>query len=108
MSAAISVSVLSRSIRAALRSLLATKARRSKSAFTRVFDALWRSGMMRCRPGIFTSSEQRVRRACDDPGAAVHHQSARKTRVNALMVLHRIREMPTRSRFNRRRRYGRV
>ena len=28
----------------------------------------------------------------DDPGPAVHHHSARKTRVNALMVLHRIRE----------------
>jgi hypothetical protein len=29
---------------------------------------------------------------CDDPGSAVHHHSARKTRVNALMVLHRDRD----------------
>jgi hypothetical protein len=29
---------------------------------------------------------------CKGPGSAVHHHSASKTRVNALMVLHRIRD----------------
>ena len=29
----------------------------AKSAFTRVFDALWRSGVVRCRTGIVTSAE---------------------------------------------------
>src|SRR5580700_252565 len=34
--------------------------RSTKSAFTRVFDALWRSGVVRCRPGIVTNSESRA------------------------------------------------
>ncbi len=34
-----------------------SRAQRSKGAFTRVFDALWRSEVVRCRPGIVTSSE---------------------------------------------------
>src|SRR6202047_4733485 len=35
-----------------------SRAQRSTiSAFTRVFDALWRSGVVRCRPGIVTNSE---------------------------------------------------
>jgi hypothetical protein len=29
---------------------------------------------------------------CDGPGSAVHRRSASKTRVNALMALHRIRD----------------
>jgi hypothetical protein len=28
----------------------------------------------------------------DDPGSAAHHHSARRTRVNALLVMHRVRE----------------
>jgi hypothetical protein len=38
--------------------------------------------VVRRRPGVHLG-----------PGSAVHHHSASKTRVNALMVLHRIREM---------------
>jgi hypothetical protein len=46
-------------------------------------DALWRSVVMHCRPGIFTNSTERMRRACDDPGcgaplrAAPHPENAK-------------------------------
>jgi hypothetical protein len=39
--------------------------------------------MMRCRPGTV---------AHDGPASSAHHQSASKTRVNALMVMHRMRD----------------
>jgi hypothetical protein len=52
------------------------------SAFTRVFARYGVSGVMHCRPEIFTGSEQRTRRVRDDPGTAVHPY-----------MPHRIREM---------------
>jgi hypothetical protein len=56
-----------------------SRAQRTKSAFTRVFNALWRSGVVRCGPGIVTNSER----------AKVPDQRC----TTALrFVLHRIRE----------------
>jgi len=52
-------------------------------------------GRSAARSGALQNRDRRMlgaqRRICGDPGSAVHHHSASKTRVNALLVLHRIR-----------------
>jgi hypothetical protein len=50
-----------------------------------------------CRPGIVTDSH-----ICEGPGSAVHRHSASKTRVNALMALHRVRDTARTASFSRR------
>jgi hypothetical protein len=44
------------------------------------------------RSDVLQNLDLYKRRVWDDPGSAVHRRSASKTRVNALMALHRIRE----------------
>jgi hypothetical protein len=67
--------------------------------------ALSQSILANCFPGAVQHEAKRSdapqtrdrngHRAQSDPGSAVHRHSASKTRVNALMALHRIRETPS-------------
>jgi hypothetical protein len=60
---------------------IASRARRSKSAFTRVFDALRRKRSDALQTDGLQNWDPNGRRVCDDPGSAAHR-----------FTLHRIRE----------------
>jgi hypothetical protein len=51
-------------------------------------------GRSAARSDALQTRDRKKRPVCEGPGSAVQHHSASKTRVNALTVLHRIRDTP--------------
>jgi hypothetical protein len=49
-------------------------------------------GRSAARSDALQTRDRHKRRVCEGPGSAVHRHSASKTRVNALMALHRVRD----------------